>query len=252
MTESARSNISARRREEIAPGRAGQVLLYKEKQDVALVYEFRPKGLVVEYPDGWWGERVFDIVGAIMSAVLLLPVFVTVGAAIRLSGAPIFFGHERIGRGGKSFKCFKFRSMIPDAERVLQDLLRSDPGAQREWERSHKLQDDPRITKFGSFLRKSSLDELPQLWNVLKGEMSLVGPRPIVEDEVARYGKEASMYKSVRPGMTGLWQVIARSNCTYSRRVSLDKLYVKNKSITLDIWILWKTVGAVLKRVGAV
>ena len=149
------------------------------------------------------------------------------------------------------FPCYKFRSMIPNAEQVLQEMLRSNPGILREWRESHKLRDDPRITKFGAFLRRSSMDELPQLWNVLKGDMSLVGPRPIVEDELERYGNKAMFYMSVKPGMTGLWQILGRSNVTYSRRVSLDTRYVRKQSFLLDTWILMRTVIVVIRRVGA-
>ena len=141
--------------------------------------------------------------------------------------------------------------MIPDAEQALQELLRSSPEILQEWRESHKLRDDPRITKFGTFLRRSSMDELPQLWNVLKGDMSLVGPRPIVEDELERYGNKASIYMSVKPGMTGLWQILGRSNVTYSRRVSLDTWYVRKQCILLDVWILMRTAVVVFRRVGA-
>lgn len=141
--------------------------------------------------------------------------------------------------------------MVPDAEKILQELLASRPEILREWRENHKLRDDPRVTKIGQFLRKSSLDELPQLWNVIKGDMSLVGPRPIVEDEIERYGNKAKCYFSVKPGMTGLWQVMGRSNVTYSRRVSLDILYVRKQSIFLDAWVLIRTVAVVFRRIGA-
>ena len=163
----------------------------------------------------------------------------------------MIFGHERIGKGRKTFSCFKFRTMIPDAESVLEDLLIANPKARLEWEENHKLRNDPRITRFGEFLRKSSLDELPQLWNVIKGDMSLVGPRPVVADELAKYGQKAQVYCSVKPGITGLWQISGRSNVTYSRRVSLDALYVRNQRLVLDLWILFCTVKVVAKRVGA-
>ena len=141
--------------------------------------------------------------------------------------------------------------MRPDAEQVLQGLIRSDPEVLREWRENHKLRDDPRVTKFGEFLRKSSADELPQLWNVLKGDMSLVGPRPVVEDELERYGNKAGAYLSVRPGMTGLWQIMGRSNVKYSRRVSLDTWYVRKQNVFFDAYILIRTAVVVLKRVGA-
>jgi Undecaprenyl-phosphate galactose phosphotransferase WbaP len=196
-------------------------------------------------------KRSFDIVTALSIALFSLPVIVAITIIIRLSGKPVVFSHQRVGRDRQLFQCYKFRSMIPNAEEVLQDLLYSDPEVLREWRESHKLKNDPRVTKFGQFLRKSSLDELPQLWNVLKGDMSLVGPRPVVEDELERYGGNAKFYLSVKPGVTGLWQVMGRSDVTYSRRVSMDVLYVKKQSIPFDIWVLIRTVAVVAKRVGA-
>lgn len=196
-------------------------------------------------------KRSFDLLGAISIALVCLPVIIIIAIIIRLSGLPVVFSHQRVGKGRKMFSCYKFRTMIPDAEQVLQKLLQSDSEALREWRQNHKLRDDPRITKFGEFLRKSSFDELPQLWNVLKGDMSLVGPRPIVEDELERYGNKANIYLSVRPGITGLWQVMGRSNVTYSRRVSLDTRYVRRQTILLDSWILIRTAIVVFKRIGA-
>lgn len=198
-----------------------------------------------------FGKRLFDICGALTIGVLALPLIIGVAIAIRVTGSPIVFSHMRIGQGHRPFKCYKFRSMIPDAERVLSELLRSDVKSLQEWRENHKLRNDPRVTKFGDFLRKSSLDELPQLWNVLKGEMSLVGPRPIVLDELERYGNKAQVYCSVKPGMTGLWQVLGRNHTTYSRRVSLDALYTRKRSIWVDCWIMMKTAAVVIRRVGA-
>lgn len=198
-----------------------------------------------------FAKRSFDILGAISIALVFLPVMIVVGIIIRLSGQPVVFSHLRVGRGRKLFPCYKFRTMRPDAEKVLQELIRSDPAVLREWRESHKLHDDPRVTKFGEFLRRSSMDELPQLWNVLKGDMSLVGPRPIVEDELERYGNKAGAYLSVRPGMTGLWQIMGRSNVKYSRRVSLDTWYVRRQNVLLDAWIVLRTAVVVLKRIGA-
>jgi Undecaprenyl-phosphate galactose phosphotransferase WbaP len=196
-------------------------------------------------------KRIFDVVGAVSIALVCAPVFVVIAIIIRVSGQPVVFSHQRVGKDRKMFQCYKFRSMVPDAEQILQKLLHSDPAVLREWRESHKLRDDPRITKFGEFLRKSSLDELPQLWNVLKGDMSLVGPRPIVEDELERYGNKAKVYLSVKPGMTGLWQIMGRSNVTYSRRVSLDTWYVRKQTVFLDAWILIRTAKVVFKRIGA-
>lgn len=196
-------------------------------------------------------KRILDVVGALTIGVLALPVMIIVAAVIRLSGSPVVFSHTRIGKHHEPFRCYKFRTMVPDAEEKLKKILASNPEALREWRENHKLKDDPRITRFGSFLRKSSLDELPQLWNVLVGDMSLVGPRPIVADELERYGNKARIYCSVKPGMTGLWQIMGRSSVTYSRRVSLDLLYVRQQNILTDFWILARTIGAVIRRAGA-
>ncbi len=198
-----------------------------------------------------FAKRTFDILGSISIALACLPVIIIIAIVIRLNGQPVVFSHQRIGKGKKMFDCYKFRTMVPDAEQVLQKLIRSDSAVLREWRENHKLRDDPRVTGFGEFLRKSSVDELPQLWNVLKGDMSLVGPRPIVEDELERFGNKAKVYLSVRPGMTGLWQIMGRSNVTYSRRVSLDSWYVRKQSILFDAWILMRTAVAVFKRIGA-
>ncbi|EPU1012905.1 sugar transferase, partial [Klebsiella pneumoniae] len=157
----------------------------------------------------------------------------------------------RIGKGGKSFKCLKFRSMVTNSKEVLEDLLSKDIQAKQEWEATFKLKNDPRITKIGHFLRRTSLDELPQLFNVLKGEMSLVGPRPIITAELERYNDEVAYYLLSKPGMTGLWQVSGRSDVDYETRVYLDTWYVKNWSMWNDIAILFKTIGVVLKKDGA-
>ncbi len=170
---------------------------------------------------------------------------------LRCEGGPIIFRHRRVGRDGKPFDCLKFRSMVPDADRVLRELLERHPELKAEWLRDHKLRDDPRITAAGRFLRRTSLDELPQLWNVIRGEMSLVGPRPIVHEELLRYGRCASKYLSARPGITGLWQVTGRSNTDYRRRVVLDVYYIRRQSLLLDLYILAKTTRVVLGRHGA-
>ncbi len=149
------------------------------------------------------------------------------------------------------FRCLKFRTMVPNAEQVLRDLLRAHPELRDEWTENHKLRYDPRVTPIGRFLRRTSLDELPQLWNVLRGEMSLVGPRPIVRAELLRYGRQASMYLAVRPGLTGLWQVKGRSDTTYRRRVAMDKYYVRSRSLWMDLYIVAVTAVVILKRAGA-
>ena len=196
-------------------------------------------------------KSAFDFAAAAVLLVLLLPVFVVVGLLIRLDGGPAMFSHRRVGTGGRRFQCLKFRSMVLDADAVLARLLRDDPTAAEEWAATQKLRNDPRITPIGRILRKTSLDELPQLINVLRGEMSLVGPRPIVENEVNRYGDQIRYYMAARPGMTGLWQVSGRSETTYDDRVRLDVRYVREWSLWQDIAILLKTVLVVIQRRGA-
>jgi len=169
----------------------------------------------------------------------------------RQSGAPIFYQQARVGRDGKSFKVYKFRSMVQNADAVLKELLANDPALREEWAATQKLRNDPRITTIGHFLRKTSLDELPQLLNVLKGEMSLVGPRPIVTEELAHYGKHAASYLAARPGLTGPWQVSGRNDVSYAERVRLDVEYVSQPSMIRDFDVLLRTVGVVLFRRGA-
>lgn len=196
-------------------------------------------------------KRVFDVVTALALLVLLSPLLMYLGLRIRMDGGPAVFAHQRVGRNGTIFPCFKFRSMVVDAQAQLEQLLASDPALRAQWERDHKLKDDPRISAIGHFLRKTSLDELPQLFNVLRGEMSLVGPRPIVSAELEKYGEDAEYFLMVRPGITGLWQVSGRNDVGYEKRVYLDTWYVKNWSLWYDIAILFKTVRVVLRRDGA-
>ncbi|HDZ9821057.1 TPA: undecaprenyl-phosphate galactose phosphotransferase WbaP [Klebsiella pneumoniae] len=196
-------------------------------------------------------KRAFDIIGSIIIITILSPLLIYICQRVRRDGGPAIYGHERIGKGGQSFKCLKFRSMVINSKEVLKELLESDPLAKEEWDATFKLKNDPRITKIGSFLRRTSLDELPQLFNVLKGEMSLVGPRPIIMDELERYNDEVEYYLLSKPGMTGLWQVSGRSDVDYETRVYLDAWYVKNWSMWNDIAILFKTVTVVLKKDGA-
>jgi lipopolysaccharide/colanic/teichoic acid biosynthesis glycosyltransferase len=169
----------------------------------------------------------------------------------RRDGAPVLFAHYRVGHDGKLFRCMKFRTMYRNAERMLSELLERDPAARAEWQREQKLLSDPRITPIGHFLRRTSLDELPQLFNVLRGEMSLVGPRPITVGELTRYGGVRWQYLSVRPGMTGLWQVSGRNNTSYEERVALDRRYVEERSVWMNLQILLKTVKVVVARDGA-
>ncbi|MCX8101722.1 MAG: undecaprenyl-phosphate galactose phosphotransferase WbaP [Geminicoccaceae bacterium] len=196
-------------------------------------------------------KRVFDLVVASMILVLLGPLFLLLCACVAASGRPIFFAHTRIGRHGRPFKCLKFRTMVPDAERQLAAILERDPRAAAEWQLNRKLKDDPRVTRIGRFLRRTSLDELPQLINVIKGEMSLVGPRPVTAEEVAAYGEHRDCYLQSRPGITGLWQVSGRNQLDFRRRVHLDAFYVQNWSLLRDIVILLMTVRVVFSRRGA-
>lgn len=194
----------------------------------------------------------FDVTAAAFALLVLAPLFLVIAAAIKLDGGPIFFAHRRIGANGRMFSCLKFRSMVLDSDRVLREVLDNDPAAAREWADTQKLRNDPRITWIGDLLRKTSLDELPQLVNVVRLEMSLVGPRPIVAAEVPKYADDIAFYHETRPGLTGLWQVSGRSETSYGRRVQLDSWYVKNWTMGHDLAIIAKTVPAVLKRRGAV
>ena len=193
-----------------------------------------------------------DRILALVAFVFAIPFFVVIPLLVKLtSRGPVFYRQERLGRGGKPFRVWKFRSMYADADERLQRLIAENPAMADEWANHFKLSDDPRVTPFGRFLRRTSLDELPQLFNVLCGEMALIGPRPIVEGEVEYYGTSYETFSSVRPGITGLWQVSGRSDTDYDRRVALDTYYVLNWSPWLDIWILLRTVLAVLLMRGA-
>jgi exopolysaccharide production protein ExoY len=196
-------------------------------------------------------KRGMDV--AVASALILLstPFLAAVALLVSLDGGPVLFRHERIGRGGRPFVCYKFRTMVVDAEASLARLLTENPCAQAEWLASQKLRDDPRVTRIGRWLRRTSLDELPQLLNVLRGDMSLVGPRPVVRDELARYGAEIPHYLRERPGLTGLWQVSGRNDLTYDDRVRLDGWYLRNKTLVGDLKILVRTCWIVIHGRGA-
>jgi Undecaprenyl-phosphate galactose phosphotransferase WbaP len=196
-------------------------------------------------------KRLFDLSVAAVLLILLSPLMLIIAVALKWEGGHVLFAHTRVGKNSRAFRCFKFRSMVPDAEAKLQKLLQSNSQLKLQWDKEHKLKDDPRISKLGAFLRRTSLDELPQLFNVLKSEMSLVGPRPIVREELQKYGLEKSYYLMVRPGMTGLWQVSGRNDVDYETRVYLDAWYVKNWSLWYDLAILFKTIKVVLWRNGA-
>lgn len=196
-------------------------------------------------------KRALDLIGALLLAAMFSPLIVGILFVMHRSGGSPIFRHKRIGRNGEIFECLKFRTMIPNAEMALRELLAKDHALREEWDRDHKLRDDPRVTRLGKFLRSTSLDELPQIWNVVKGEMSLVGPRPVTREELLRYGRNMLLYMMVKPGITGLWQVSGRSNTDYRRRVAIDVCYVRNQSFLLDIWILFKTTLVVVGRRGA-
>ncbi|MBQ8829452.1 MAG: undecaprenyl-phosphate galactose phosphotransferase WbaP [Burkholderiaceae bacterium] len=194
-------------------------------------------------------KRVFDLIVASLGTLAISPILIGIAIAIKYSSpGPVLYSQKRLGEGGRHFKCWKFRSMVPDADQRLKEYLEANPEARKEWEESQKLKNDPRITRIGHILRKTSLDELPQLWNVITGEMSLVGPRPIVDNEIEKYGIYFSDYTMVRPGMTGLWQVSGRSDTSYPRRVRLDAWYVRNWNVWLDISLIFKTVKVLFSK----
>lgn len=215
-----------------------EVLLLKSKNNL----KFRPQVFL---------KRAFDIVAASLGLILISPLLIWIAIRVRASGPQILFAPSRHGFKGKPFRCFKFRTMVPNAEALLAEVLATNPGAKKEWDEKTKLTHDPRITPIGALLRRTSLDELPQLINVIKGDMSLVGPRPISFPEVAKYGPRVLFYENVKPGITGLWQVSGRSDTDFTTRVHLDTWYVKNWSLWSDIAILFKTIRVVIKREGA-
>lgn len=195
---------------------------------------------------------VFDRVAALLALLMAAPIMLCVAVLILMRrDGPVFFSHDRVGRDGRMFRCHKFRTMVPNGAKLFDQILAIDPIASQDWTLRRKVYRDPRVSRLGAFLRSSSLDELPQLWNVLKGDMSMVGPRPITVEELAHYGDNARDYLSVRPGITGAWQVSGRSECTYAERVALDVDYIRNLSFARDISILLRTVNVVLRRQGA-
>ncbi|MFQ5728736.1 MAG: sugar transferase [Waddliaceae bacterium] len=198
-------------------------------------------------------KRTFDLIFSSLILLFCFPLFLMLALAIKLSSrGKIFYSHERIGRRGKPFKCFKFRTMFNDADKRLSDILEAHPELRMEWEEKHKLSKDPRITFIGKLLRKTSLDELPQFWNVLKGDLSIVGPRPVVQEEINKhFGVKAYKILSIRPGITGLWQVSGRNDTTYKTRVMLDETYVDNHNFLLDVKLILKTVPKMLSSKGA-
>jgi undecaprenyl-phosphate galactose phosphotransferase len=196
-------------------------------------------------------KRIFDILGASLLLVFFAPLIGFLYLIVRCDGGVGFYAHSRVGVNGARFRCWKFRTMVPNADKVLTELLARDPKAAAQWRRDFKLKEDPRITRVGAVLRVLSLDELPQLWNVLLGDMSLVGPRPIVREEMLRYGANIIEYLGCRPGLTGLWQVSGRNDVSYKTRVALDTHYATQWTLALDLLILLKTAGVIVNRTGA-
>lgn len=195
-------------------------------------------------------KRVFDIVCSLIGLIVLSPVFIIISILIKTtSEGPVFFAHKRVGKGGKTIKIYKFRSMVTNAEELIKQFT---PEQKAEYEKNFKLENDPRVTKVGKFMRKTSLDELPQLINILKGDISIVGPRPVMDVETQIYGNYRNMLLSVKPGLTGFWAANGRSHTTYTRRRAMEIYYVKNRSVLLDLKIIFKTFISVFKREGAV
>lgn len=196
------------------------------------------------------GKRIFDIALVLVTLPATLPIIGILALIVMLDGGKPFFGHQRVGRNGRNFKCWKIRSMVLNAEIKLQEHLRNDAAARAEWEANFKLTNDPRITMVGDFLRRSSLDELPQIWNILKGEMSFVGPRPVTRKELDMYGSARECYQALYPGLTGLWQVSGRNDVNYRDRVLMDVKYASSYSFSADVKIIMETAGIVIRRTG--
>ena len=216
-------------------------IMKKEKTNKKVLYKFT--------------KRIIDIIGSIIGILILIPTTLIIYLArkvLKEDKGPLFYEQLRYGKNGKVFRLYKFRSMCIGADKKLKEYLENNDEAREEFEKTHKLQNDPRITKIGNFLRKSSLDELPQMINILKGDMSFVGPRPVVEKEVEEYGEKKEKFLSVKPGLTGYWQVNGRSNTTYEERMEMELYYVDNCSLWLDIKIFFKTFKTVFKKEGAV
>ncbi|MBC7799045.1 MAG: sugar transferase [Gemmatimonadaceae bacterium] len=211
-----------------------------------------PQRYRANHPLGRAAKIALDRAGASAICLVAAPVLLGVAFLVTRDGGPLLFRHRRVGHNGEAFMCLKFRTMVVDADAVLAELLARNPAARAEWDATQKLRDDPRVTRYGRLLRNTSLDELPQLLNILRGEMSLVGPRPIVPAEVPRYGDDIALYFAAIPGLTGLWQVSGRSDTSYQRRVELDCEYVRTWSFWGDVAILLKTIPAVVLKRGAV
>ena len=201
----------------------------------------------LERLDGEFFKRLFDILFSLSVLILFAPVYLLLALSIALSSSgPIFYVQERVGKNRKMFYCLKFRTMVENADDILLEIMEKSPHLRQEFEDNFKLKQDPRITWIGRFLRMTSLDEFPQFWNVLKGDMSVVGPRPLVEEELPRYGRHINKILTIRPGITGLWQVSGRNDIPYPRRVQIDLYYANDKNLWMDTWIVFKTIGVVI------
>ncbi len=218
----------------------------------AVILDYSSLSSSIRYNSSNRSKRAMDIVGALLGLILFSPFLLLIAALIKFSdGGRVFYGHKRVGRNGREFFCLKFRTMVQDGDKVLERHLAANPAAREEWLATRKLQDDPRVTVVGAVLRKLSLDELPQLINILMGDMSIVGPRPVVHAELEYYGPSASVYLLSRPGLTGLWQVSGRNDVSYDARVAFDRQYVENWSLVTDLVIIAKTVPAVCMSRGS-
>ena len=207
----------------------------------------RPISRSLQRLDGELFKRLFDILFSLSVLILFAPVYLLLAFSIALSSSgPIFYVQERVGKNRKRFYCLKFRTMVENADDILLEIMENSPHLRQEFEDNFKLKQDPRITWIGRFLRMTSLDEFPQFWNVLKGDMSVVGPRPLVEEELPRYGRHINKILTIRPGITGLWQVSGRNDIPYPRRVQIDLYYANDKNLWMDMWIIFKTIGVVI------
>ena len=209
--------------------------------------KFKPLGFYLQALNGEKAKRLFDIIFSLLVLILFSPVYLILALLIALSSrGPIFYIQERVGKNYKRFNCIKFRTMVSNADEVLIQMMETSPQFKQEWKSNFKLKKDPRITTIGKFLRITSLDEFPQFWNVLKGDMSVVGPRPLVAEELPKYGCHINQILTIKPGITGLWQVSGRNDIPYPRRVQIDLYYVKFRNLWLDVWIVLKTIAVVV------
>ncbi len=216
-------------------------------RDIVIVPKIAKKASKINYMSV---KRVFDLVISTIGLIILSPIFLILAIIVKLdSKGPVFFAHTRYGKNGKKFKMYKFRTMYENAQDMINDFT---PEQMKEWKENFKLQDDPRITKVGKFLRKTSLDELPQIVNIMKGDLSIIGPRPVIEEELEKYGENKEKFLSVTPGLTGYWQANGRSSTTYEQRMEMELYYIDHISPKLDFKIFFKTIESVIKKEGAI